>query len=106
MSQSQTVVNRLDLPSLTAAPLPKGPSLGERLDLVEEVKVQLSVTLGNAELTMGQLFALSAGDVLSLDRDADAPVDVRLNGKLVARGLIVAIGDKFGVRITEIEGPA
>lgn len=103
---SQTVVNRLDLPPLAAASVPKGPSLGERLDLVEEVKVQLSVTLGTTELTMGQLFALSAGDVLALDRDADAPVDVRLNGKLVARGLLVAIGDKFGVRITEIEGPA
>lgn len=102
---SQTVVNRLDLPPLTAAPVPKGPSLGERLDLVEEVKVQLSVTLGTAEVTMGRLFALATGDVLALDRDADAPIDVRLNGKLVARGLLVAIGDKFGVRITEIETP-
>lgn len=103
---SQTVVNRLDLPPLTAAPVAKGPSLGERLDLVEEVKVQLSVTLGAAEVTMGRLFALAAGDVLALDRDADAPIDVRLNGKLVARGLLVAIGEKFGVRITEIETPA
>lgn len=103
---TQTVVNRLDLPPLVAASLPKGQPLGERLDLVEEVKVQLAVTLGSTEVTMGRLFALSAGDVLSLDRDADAPVDVRLNGKLVARGLLVAIGDKFGVRITEIEAPA
>lgn len=103
---SQTVVNRLDLPPLAAAPVPKGPSLGERLDLVEEVKVQLAVTLGTAEVTMGRLFALAAGDVLALDRDADAPIDVRLNGKLVARGLLVAIGDKFGVRITEIETAA
>jgi len=103
---SQTVVNRLDLPPLAAAAAPKAPSLGERLDLVEEVKVQLAVTLGTAEVTMGRLFALAAGDVLALDRDADAPIDVRLNGKLVARGLLVAIGDKFGVRITEIETAA
>ena len=103
---SQTVVNRLDLPPLAAAPTPKGAPLGERLDLVDEVKVQLSVTLGSAELTMGRLFALAAGDVVTLDRDVDAPIDVRLNGKLVARGTLVAIGDKFGVRITEIGGPA
>lgn len=103
---SQTVVNRLDLPPLATASTPKGAPLGERLDLVEEVKVQLSVTLGSAELTMGQLFALAAGDVVALDRDVDAPIDVRLNGKLVARGTLVAIGDKFGVRITELGGPA
>lgn len=103
---SQTVVNRLDLPPLAAASAPKGAPLGERLDLVDEVKVQLSVTLGSAELTMGRLFALTAGDVVTLDRDVDAPIDVRLNGKLVARGTLVAIGDKFGVRITELGGPA
>lgn len=101
---SQTVVNRLDLPPLTGVAVPKGPALGERLDLVEEVKVQLTVTLGTAEISMGRLFALTAGDVLSLDREADAPIDVRLNGKLVARGTLVAVGDKFGVRITELAG--
>ncbi len=103
---SQTVVNRLDLPPLAPASTSKGAPLGERFDLVDEVKVQLSVTLGSAEISMARLFALAAGDVVTLDRDADAPIDVRLNGKLVARGTLVAIGDKFGVRITEIGGPA
>jgi flagellar motor switch protein FliN/FliY len=101
---NQTVVSRLDLPALTSTP--KGAALGERLDLVEEVKVQLAVTLGSAELTLGRLFALAAGDVVALDREVDAPIDIRLNGKLVARGTLVAIGDKFGVRITELGGPA
>jgi flagellar motor switch protein FliN/FliY len=102
---TQTVVNRLDMPALSSASSTKGPALGERLDLVEQVKVQLSVTLGEAEVTMGKLFALAAGDVVTLDRQADAPVDVRLNGKLIARGTLVAVGDKFGIRITEISGP-
>ena len=100
---TQTVVNRLELPALTGNP--KGPQLGERPDLVEQVKVQLTVTLGEAEITMGRLFALAAGEVLALDRAADAPIDVRLNGKLIARGLLVAVEDRFGVRITEILGP-
>lgn len=103
---SQTVVSRLDLPALAAATAPKGAALGERLDLVEEVRVQLVVTLGSAEITLGRLFGLTAGDIITLDRDVDAPIDVRLNGKLVARGTLVAIGDKFGVRITELGGPA
>jgi flagellar motor switch protein FliN/FliY len=102
---TQTVVNRLDLPALNAASTTKGAVLGERLDLVEQVKVQLTVTLGEAEVTMGRLFSLSAGEVVELDREADAPVDVRLHGKLIARGTLVAVGDKFGIRITEIAGP-
>ncbi|HWW21063.1 MAG TPA: FliM/FliN family flagellar motor switch protein [Steroidobacteraceae bacterium] len=102
---TQTVVNRLDMPALAAATGPKGQSLGQRLDLVEQVKVQLSVTLGDAEVTMARLFALAAGDVVALDRQVDAPVDVRLHGKLIARGTLVAVGDKFGIRVTEIATP-
>jgi flagellar motor switch protein FliN len=45
---------------------------------------------------------LSASDVIELDSEIDAPVDVRLDGKVIARGTLVAIGDNFGVRITEI----
>lgn len=99
---SQTVVNRLEIPALVAGSAPRGPQLGERPDLVEHVKVQLTVTLGEAEISMGKLFSLSAGEVLTLDRAADAPVDVRLNGKVIARGTLVAVDDRFGVRITEI----
>jgi flagellar motor switch protein FliN len=102
---TQTVVNRLELPVLPATSSPKGPQLGERPDLVEQVKVPLTVTLGDAEITMGRLFALASGEVLTLDRAADAPIDVRLNGKLIARGTLVAVDDRFGVRITEILAP-
>lgn len=102
---TQTVVSRLEMPALDNTTNTKGPPLGERLDLVEQVKVHLAVTLGEAEVTMGRLFALCAGDVVTLDRQADAPVDIRLHGKLIARGTLMAVGDKFGVRITEIAGP-
>jgi flagellar motor switch protein FliN/FliY len=101
---TQTVVNRLDLPALAPA-TPKGPQLGERPDLVEQVRIPLTISLGEAEITMGRLFALASGEVLTLDRAADAPIDVRLNGKLIARGILVAVDDKFGVRITEILAP-
>jgi flagellar motor switch protein FliN/FliY len=69
---------------------------------VEHVKVKVSVTLGGSEMPLGKLFSLSNGDVVALDRDVDAPVDVRLHGKLIARGHLVAVGDKFGVRVSEI----
>ena len=73
-----------------------------RLDLVGHVPVRLSVALGTAELTIDRLFSLSASDVIELDSEIDAPVDVRLDGKVIARGMLVASGDNFGVRITEI----
>ena len=100
-----SVVSRVELPVLTAS-AEKGRPLGERLDLVEHVQVKLLVTLGEAEINVGKLFGLAANDIVTLDRDADAPVDIRLNGRVVARGSLVAVGDKFGVRITEIQPEA
>jgi flagellar motor switch protein FliN len=98
-----SIVNRLDLPTLVAVSKDKAAPLGERLDLVSHVKVKLTITLGGAEMSVGELFSLSANDVVTLDRDVDAPVDIRLNSKVVARGVLVAVGDKFGVRVTEVQ---
>ncbi len=101
---SSKVVSAVELPALIHGThgAERAPPLGERLDLVEHVKVRMTVVLGAAELPLGKLFSLTAGEVVSLDRDVDAPVDVRLHDKLVARGHIVAVGDRFGVRISEI----
>jgi flagellar motor switch protein FliN/FliY len=100
---SSKVVSAIELPPLaTIGTESKAPVLGERLDLVEHVKIKMTVTLGSAEMPLGKLFSLAAGDVVTLDRDVDALVDVRLHEKLIARGQLVAVGDKFGVRIVEI----
>jgi flagellar motor switch protein FliN/FliY len=97
-----TTVNRIDLPELEALSLPAADTLGDRLELVGHVTVKLAVSLGSAQLSIEELFALGSGDVIALDRDVDAPVDVRIHDKVVARGTLVAAGDRFGVRITEI----
>jgi flagellar motor switch protein FliN/FliY len=99
---SSTVVKGLEFAPLARGATAKGERLGERLDLVEHIKVQLTVTLGSAEIDVGRLFAMTAGEVVTLDRDVEAPVDVRLGDKLIARGELVAAGDRFAVRITEI----
>lgn len=98
---SSKVVSTIELPGLTHGG-DRGLALGERLDLVEHLKVKVTVTLGSAEMVLGKLFSLGSGDVVTLDRDVDAPVDIRLDDKLIARGQLVAVGDKFGVRVTEI----
>jgi len=98
---TSNTVNRIELPALVGRD-DGDTTLGERLDLVGHVPVRLSVALGTAELTIDRLFSLSASDVIELDSEIDAPVDVRLDGKVIARGMLVASGDNFGVRITEI----
>jgi flagellar motor switch protein FliN len=97
------VVNSLDLPILHAGGVNAQTRLGERLDLIEHVNVRVTVSLGETEIPISRLFSLAGGDVLALDREADAPVDIRVNERVVARGVLVAVGDQFGVRITEIE---
>jgi flagellar motor switch protein FliN len=98
-----SIVNRLDLPALAALPSDKTTRLAERLDLVAHVKVRLTICLGGAEISIEKLLALSPSEVITLDRDVDAPVDIRLNDRVIARGALVAVGDKFGVRVTEVQ---
>ena len=100
---SSKVVNSIDLPILHAGATSGAARLGERLDIIEHVKVKVTVSLGDTEIPISKLFALGSGDVLALDRDADAPVDIRVNDRVIARGVLVAVGDQFGVRITEID---
>jgi flagellar motor switch protein FliN/FliY len=100
-NEMSNVVNNIEFPELAGGG-DRTPALGERLDLIGHVKVKLTVALGAAEVTIGKLFSLSPNDVVTLDRSVEAPVDIRLNEKIVARGTLVAVGDNFGVRVTDI----
>ena len=62
--------------------------------------------VGRAELTLQEVLNLVPGSVVSLDKKAEEPVDLRVNGKLVARGEVVLVDDTYGLRITEILDPA
>lgn len=78
------------------------PILSRNIELLKNVRVRLTVTVGTCQLSVRELFALSENSVLTLDKDTRAPVDVMLDGKIVARGNLVAVDDAFGVQITEI----
>ena len=71
-------------------------------DLLLNVSLSLSAELGRRSLRLGELMRLGPGAVLDLDRRVDAPVDLLVNGRLIARGEIVAGDERFGVRITEV----
>jgi flagellar motor switch protein FliN/FliY len=91
------------------------PALGDRmpqpgeprdLRLLSDIELELCVEIGRARLPLRQLLALTPGTVIELDRALGEPVDVLVNGKLVAKGQVVTIGDEFGVRLSQIVDPA
>lgn len=78
------------------------PLAGGNLDLVKDIKVKVTVSVGQAELRVAELFALKDDSVIELQAATTDPVEVLLDGKVIARGSLVAVGDRFGVSITEI----
>jgi flagellar motor switch protein FliN len=73
-------------------------------DLLKEVDVRLSVELGSTSMKLKDVLALGEDSVVMLDRLTDELLDVMVNGKLIARGEIVAQGNRFGLRIVELAG--
>jgi len=74
------------------------------LNLVLDVPVSLTIELGSCQLPMKEVLQLNVGSVVQLDKPADAPVELSVNGKLIARGEVVVVEDRFGVKITEVIG--
>ncbi|UTY59312.1 flagellar motor switch protein FliN [Massilia sp. erpn] len=90
-----------------AGQTPSGPAiLGANLRLLDSVPVSLEVKVGNVQTTVGELMGLKEQAVLKIDRHTGQPVDVVVNGNVVARGQLVVVDDNFGVRITEIAAAA
>jgi flagellar motor switch protein FliN/FliY len=81
----------------------EGPALfPPKIDLIQGVRVRLGAMVGHAEITVAELFALKEGSLLKLDRATDEPLEIYLDGKLVAEGELVVVDDQFGVRLTRI----
>jgi len=76
------------------------------LELVQDVKVRLTMSVGGAQLSIGELYALKEGSVLKLDKATNDPIDVFLDAKLVARGELMVSGDHFAIHITQIGSTA
>src|SRR5262245_23186588 len=72
------------------------------LDLLLDIDIPISVEVGRAQMTLDEVLRLVPGSVIALDKKAEEPVDLRVNGKLVARGEIVQLDDSYGLRITQI----
>ncbi|MBK8977803.1 MAG: flagellar motor switch protein FliN [Planctomycetes bacterium] len=84
-----------------------GPRADERrnLDLLLDVPIPVTVEVGGTRMTLDEVLALVPGSVVRLDKKAEDPIDLRVNGKLVARGEVVMVDDSYGLRITRIVDP-
>lgn len=89
-------------------PLEQGSGTTEARDLemIMDIPVKLTVELGRTKLTIKQLLELAQGSVIELDGLAGEPMDILINGYLIAQGEVVVVEDKYGIRITEIITPS
>lgn len=76
------------------------------LDMILDIPVQLAVELGRTKITIKNLLQLAHGSVVELDAMAGEPMDVLVNGTLIAQGEVVVVNDKFGIRLTDIITPS
>ncbi len=75
------------------------------LNVVLNVNVDLSLEVGRAHISVRDLLQLNQGSVVELDRLAGEPLDVLINGMLIARGEVVVVNDKYGIRLTDVVSP-
>ena len=81
------------------------PGGTENLRVLENIDVALTVEVGGAEIKIRELLRLGEGSVVELDRLAGDPLDILANGTMIAKGEVVMVGERFGVRFTEIVDP-
>ncbi|WNN54667.1 flagellar motor switch protein FliN (plasmid) [Hafnia alvei] len=81
-------------------------NFSEDLNLILDIPVNMTVELGRTKMTIKELLSLSQGSIVSLDGLAGEPLDILINGYLIAQGEVVVISDKFAVRITDIITPS
>jgi flagellar motor switch protein FliN/FliY len=90
------------------AELPRGTAGGNgqlNLDLIMDVRLALTLEVGRARISVRNLLGLTQGSVVELDKLAGEPLDVLVNGTLVAHGEVVVVNEKFGIRLLDVVSP-
>ena len=109
MSETENVQENLEKVAAAAtgvaAAASAASSKGQTLEFILDVMLQVSVEVGRTRLTIQDLLQLGQGSVIELTKLAGEPLDVFVNGKMVARGEAVIVNEKFGIRLTEIISP-
>lgn len=88
------------------APARHSPEGAPDLDVIMDIPVRISMEVGNTEISIRNLLQLNQGSVIELDRLAGEPLDVLVNGTLIAHGEVVVVNEKFGIRMTDVISPS
>ena len=78
----------------------------DRLDVILDIPVSLSMEVGRTQIPIRNLLQLTQGSVVELDRLAGEPLDVMVNGTMIAHGEVVVVNEKYGIRLTDVMSPA
>jgi len=93
-------------PSLPGGSAQGGAPVRNEIDMIMDIPVQLTVELGRTRIPIKHILQLAQGSVIELDALAGEPMDVLVNGCLIAQGEVVVVNDKFGIRLTDIVTPS
>lgn len=102
-SNSVAPVGAALFPSLTPGSV---PGANNDIDMILDIPVQLTVELGRTRIPIKQILQLAQGSVIELDALAGEPMDVLVNGCLIAQGEVVVVNEKFGIRLTDVVTPS
>lgn len=100
--EMEPTVRPVQFGPLENAPVPSGSATS--IDLLRDVPLTVTAELGRTKMLVREILKLSAGSVVELEKLTGEPVDILVNGKVIARGEVVAVAENFGVRITEVVG--
>ncbi|MGD8107219.1 flagellar motor switch protein FliN [Pantoea sp. FN0302] len=104
LAEQQTTESQANAPVITKDT--QVAAFSEDLKLILDIPVKMTVELGRTKMTIKELLRLSQGSVVTLDGLAGEPLDILINGYLIAQGEVVVVSDKFGIRITDIITPS
>ena len=102
------VGNRLQMEEFGSVPKNNDPVTldGPNLDVILDIPVSISMEVGSTDINIRNLLQLNQGSVIELDRLAGEPLDVLVNGTLIAHGEVVVVNEKFGIRLTDVISPS
>ena len=100
--------NRLPMEEFGSVPKNNDPVTldGPNLDVILDIPVSISMEVGSTDINIRNLLQLNQGSVIELDRLAGEPLDVLVNGTLIAHGEVVVVYEKFGIRLTDVISPS
>ncbi|MCK9801742.1 flagellar motor switch protein FliN [Pseudomonas chlororaphis] len=100
--------NRLQMEEFGSVPKNNDPVTleGPNLDVILDIPVSISMEVGSTDINIRNLLQLNQGSVIELDRLAGEPLDVLVNGTLIAHGEVVVVNEKFGIRLTDVISPS